>query len=58
LQNLNVSIKPGWKVGVVGRTDAGKSSLISELFRLFNEGLEGEIKVDGREVAHKHGGPQ
>ncbi|KAG5344008.1 L259 protein, partial [Acromyrmex charruanus] len=44
--NLNVSIKPGWKVGVVGRTDAGKSSLISELFRLFNEGLEGEIKVD------------
>ncbi|KAG5330248.1 L259 protein, partial [Acromyrmex charruanus] len=40
--NLNVSIEPGWKVGVVGRTGACKFSLISALFRLFNEGLEGD----------------
>ncbi|KAL6254636.1 hypothetical protein P5V15_013943 [Pogonomyrmex californicus] len=46
LKNLNLSIEPGWKIGVVGRTGAGKSSLISALFRLFNEGLEGEIKID------------
>lgn len=46
-QNLNVTIEPGWKVGVVGRTGAGKSSLISALFRLVIEGLEGEIKIDG-----------
>ncbi|KAG5322986.1 L259 protein, partial [Acromyrmex heyeri] len=51
LQNLNVYIKPGWKVGVVGRTGAGKSSLISALFRLFNEGLEGEIKIDSRDTS-------
>jgi len=51
LQNLNVSIEPGWKVGVVGRTGAGKSSLISALFRLFNESLEGEIKIDGRDTS-------
>jgi len=50
LQNLNISIEPGWKVGVVGRTGAGKSSLISALFRLFNEGLEGEIRIDGRDT--------
>lgn len=50
-QNLNVSIEPGWKIGVVGRTGAGKSSLISALFRLFDEGLKGEIKIDGRETS-------
>ena len=48
---MNVSIEPGWKVGVVGRTGAGKSSLISALFRLFNEGLEGEIKIDDRDTS-------
>ncbi|XP_077262946.1 LOW QUALITY PROTEIN: ATP-binding cassette subfamily C member 4-like [Temnothorax americanus] len=51
LKNLNVSIEPGWKVGVVGRTGAGKSSLISALFRIFNEGLEGEIEIDGRDTS-------
>ncbi|KMQ86379.1 multidrug resistance-associated protein 4-like protein [Lasius niger] len=51
LKNLNVSIEPGWKIGVVGRTGAGKSSLISALFRLFDEGLKGEIRIDGRDTS-------
>nr|XP_046485751.1 ATP-binding cassette sub-family C member 4-like isoform X2 [Neodiprion pinetum] len=47
LKGLNLKINPGWKVGIVGRTGAGKSSLISALFRLTGDGLEGEIILDG-----------
>ncbi|XP_055848459.1 ATP-binding cassette sub-family C member 4 [Episyrphus balteatus] len=48
LKHLNITIQPGWKIGVVGRTGAGKSSLIGALFRLSN--IEGEIYIDGIET--------
>lgn len=50
LQGLDVTVRPGEKVGIVGRTGAGKSSLTLALFRLI-ESAEGTIKIDGLDIA-------
>ncbi|XP_028913670.1 multidrug resistance-associated protein 6 isoform X4 [Ornithorhynchus anatinus] len=50
LRDVTVTILPQEKVGVVGRTGAGKSSLAVGLLRLF-EAAEGHIRIDGVNVA-------
>ncbi|KAL7411550.1 ABC protein [Mrakia frigida] len=50
LKGINLSIKGGEKIGVVGRTGAGKSSIMSALFRLV-ELSSGSISVDGVDIS-------
>jgi len=52
LKNISVSIKGGEKVGVVGRTGSGKSSLMSALFRVTEmESDGGKILIDGVDIS-------
>ena len=52
LHLFSVSIKPGEKIGIVGRTGAGKSSIINILFLLFRlyDISNGKIFIDGQNI--------
>lgn len=49
LKNLTFSVQPGERVGIVGRTGAGKSSLALALFRGL-EAAEGKIVIDDIDI--------
>ncbi|KAG0201383.1 hypothetical protein BGX28_005784 [Mortierella sp. GBA30] len=56
LKNISLDFKAGEKIGIVGRTGAGKSSLIGALFRLVetdtgNPAHRGGISIDGIDIS-------
>ncbi|GGD45202.1 ABC transporter ATP-binding protein [Sinisalibacter lacisalsi] len=50
LDHVSLTIPPGQKVGLVGRSGAGKSSLVNLLLR-FRDAEAGRILIDGQNVA-------
>ncbi|MEM1378418.1 MAG: ABC transporter ATP-binding protein [Pseudomonadota bacterium] len=50
IDGLHLHVKPGEKVGLVGRSGAGKSTMMNVLLRLYD--LEGgAIRIDGQDIA-------
>ena len=49
LQDFNLTIRPGEKVGLIGRSGAGKSTIVNLLLR-FYEPQNGTISIDGQNV--------
>ncbi|CAL4099766.1 unnamed protein product, partial [Meganyctiphanes norvegica] len=50
VKNIDIEIQAGEKVGIVGRTGAGKSSLTLALFRII-ESAGGNITIDGVDIS-------
>ena len=50
LKNINFTIEPGQKIGIVGRTGSGKTTLCLSLFRIL-EASTGKILIDGQDIS-------
>ncbi|MBM6594063.1 ABC transporter ATP-binding protein [Microvirga pudoricolor] len=50
IRNLSLTVRPGEKIGLVGRSGAGKTTLVNLLLRFF-EPQEGRILIDGQDIA-------
>ena len=49
-QSMDLTIKPGEKIGLVGRSGAGKSTLVNLLLRFYDID-SGSIKIDGQDIS-------
>ncbi|KAH7329994.1 putative ATP-binding cassette transporter [Rhexocercosporidium sp. MPI-PUGE-AT-0058] len=50
IRNLNMSIQPGEKIGICGRSGSGKSSLITTLFRMLEVTEDSSVTIDGIDI--------
>lgn len=51
VDRLSLHIRPGEKIGLVGRSGAGKSTVVNLLLRFYDV-AEGRILIDGQDIAH------
>ncbi|GKT17322.1 ABC transporter ATP-binding protein/permease [Acidovorax sp. SUPP2522] len=51
IDRLNLTIRPGEKIGLIGRSGAGKSTLVNLLLR-FHDVQTGRVLIDGQDIAH------
>jgi ATP-binding cassette subfamily B multidrug efflux pump len=49
IENLNLHIRPGEKIGLVGRSGAGKSTIVNLLLRFYDI-AEGRVLIDGQDI--------
>lgn len=50
LDGISLVVRPGEKVGIVGRTGSGKSTLFLALFRMV-ELSQGQVLLDGLDIS-------
>ncbi len=51
IEKLDLHIRPGEKIGLVGRSGAGKSTIVNLLLRFYDV-ENGRILIDGQDIAH------
>ncbi|HWX00348.1 ABC transporter ATP-binding protein, partial [Collimonas sp.] len=51
IDQLSLHIRPGEKIGLVGRSGAGKSTIVNLLLRFYDV-EQGRILIDGQDIAH------
>ena len=51
LKDFNLKVLPGQKIGLVGRSGAGKSTILALLQRLYDPS-EGAVLIDGQDIRH------